>query len=74
MEEFVVVLGEFQCSAWLVSDVIIPAGATSGVRRSQRACSGLGRQGDKCVIALGSKEKGFSVFKSREVFTLSIYF
>lgn len=60
----------FQRRAWLVLDVIIPAGATSGVQCSQRAGFYLGRQGDKCVIALGPKEKGFSVFKSREAFTL----
>ena len=46
---------KFQCR--LVSEVIIAAGATSGVQCSQRACFYLGRQGDKCVIALGSKEK-----------------
>lgn len=66
--------GKFQCSDWLVSEVIMTTVATTGVQFSECAFFYLGRQGDKCVIALGSGEKGFSVFKSREAFTLSIYF
>lgn len=66
------VKGKFKCNDWLVLEVITTA-ATEGVRFSQRTLFYLGRQGDKCVIALGWKEKGFSVCKPREAFTLCIH-